>query len=113
MSKSKYGAVPTICDGIRFDSKREAERYGELKLLVIIGEISNLELQPKYTLQGSFKSQGKTYRPITYKADFRYVECATGGVVVEDVKGFKTEVFKIKEKLFRHRYPAIDFRVIN
>lgn len=112
MRRNKYNAEPTVIDGIRFDSKSEGHRYMELKLLLRAGEIDDLELQPKYMLQGSFKSQGKTYRAITYKADFRYLECTTGAIVVEDVKGCKTEVFKIKEKLFRHQYPDIDFRII-
>lgn len=112
MRRNKYNAKPVIFDDIKFDSTREMHRYIELKLLLISGQISNLELQPIYTLQGGFKNQGKSYRPITYKADFRYTDDATGGIVVEDVKGFKTEVFKIKEKLFRYLYPHIDFRIV-
>lgn len=109
---NKYNARKVVIDDIEFDSKAEGRRYCELKLLVQAGEIKDLELQPKYTLLKSFRSQGKLYRGITYIADFRYVESATQAVVVEDVKGVKTEVFRIKEKLFRHAYPDIDFRIV-
>lgn len=112
MSRNKYNASKKTIDGIVFDSKREGARYQELKLMESAGVIRNLELQPKYTLQSSFKCQGKTHRAITYKADFRYTETATGAVVIEDVKGYETEVFKLKEKLFRYAFPDIDFRIV-
>lgn len=113
MRSNKYNAETTIYDGFVFDSKAEARRYAELKILEKAGLIKDLVRQPRYTLQDSFKCRGKTYRPITYIGDFRYTERATGAVVVEDVKGYKTDVFKIKEKLFRHRYLDIELRIIN
>ena len=67
---SKYRNRKTIHDGITFDSKGEANRYCELKILERAGEISDLTLQPKFTLQESFKKNGKTHRAITYIADF-------------------------------------------
>ncbi len=113
MRYSKYGARKTVIDGITFDSKREANRYQELKLLEQAGEISYLELQPSFILQESFKYQGKTIRAITYKADFAYHELASNAVVVEDVKGMETEVFRIKRKLFLSKYgETYDFRII-
>lgn len=107
---SKYYNRKTEVDGYLFDSKKESERYTELKLLERAGEISELELQPKFVLLEGFRDRGgKWRRPITYTADFRYIE--NSDVVVEDTKGMKTDIFRLKEKLFRHRYPDIDFRV--
>jgi hypothetical protein len=90
---------------IKFDSAKEANRYSELKLLEYAGKIRDLELQPRYELLATFKKNGKTYRAITYIADFAYWDNDKKRHVVEDTKGFKTEVFKIKHKLFEHKYP--------
>lgn len=106
----KYNAKKTMFDGIQFDSQKEAFRYGELKLLERAGEIAELELQPRFLLQEGFTdSKGKRRRKIEYVADFQYIE--NGKIVVEDSKGFKTDVFKIKEKLLLKKYPEIDFRL--
>lgn len=109
-SKNKYNAKKTVIDGIKFDSKKEAQHYMELKLLQRAGEISNLELQPRFLLQEGFKKNGETYKPIYYIADFKYIE--KGQVIVEDVKGKETEVFKLKRKLFEHKYPDLELRII-
>lgn len=94
----KYGAVPTTIDGIRFASKAEAKRYGELKILEKAGEITALKLQPKFALEhGGMKIAA-------YIADFSYVAIqpdGSGRYVVEDVKGMKTAVYNIKKKLMR------------
>lgn len=108
---SKYHSKKTLRDGILFDSKAEADRYTELKLLEKAGLIQDLKLQPEYELQPKFKYHKKTERAITYKADFEYMEGVT--TVVEDVKGFVTKDFAIKRKLFLHKYGDIyDFRLI-
>ena len=78
----------------------------ELKLLEKAGEIKKLQLQPRFTLQESFKYQGKTERKINYIADFLYEE-KNGQAVVEDTKGFRTDVYKLKRKLFLKRYGDI------
>lgn len=100
--KSKYSSAKTDIDGIRFDSKKEAEFYAELKVRERAGEISRLRLQPRYLLQDAFKHEGKQYREIEYVADFEYIE--NGETVVVDVKGFKTAVYMIKKKLFLYKY---------
>ena len=100
--KSKYSSAKTDIDGIRFDSKKEAGFYAELKLREKAGEISDLRLQPRYLLQQAFKHEGKQYREMEYVADFEYVE--DGITVVVDVKGFRTAVYMIKRKLFLYRY---------
>ena len=100
--KSKYSSAKTDIDGIRFDSKKEAGFYAELKLREKAGEITHLRLQPRYLLQEAFKHEGKQYREMEYVADFEYIE--NGETVVVDVKGFKTAVYMIKKKLFLYKY---------
>ncbi len=105
---SKYNARKTEFGGHVFDSKKEAARYSELMTLEYAGEINHLKLQPRFLLQEKFRdNQGKMHRAIHYVADFRYLE--RGKDIVEDTKGFKTDVFRIKEKLFRKQYPNIIF----
>lgn len=112
MAKHKYRAVKTTVDNITFDSKREAERYLELKMLVKSGKIKHLELQPSFELQERFECKGKKYRPIIYKADFAYID-SNGEYVVEDVKGMETDVFKLKRKIFIKKFgDGCDFRII-
>ena len=108
---SKYRNQPVTVDGYRFDSKAEARRWGELKLLHELGHIHKLTVHPRYTLLDPFECKGIKYRGIVYEADFSYVE--NGVNVVEDCKGARTAVFNLKEKLFLNRYgDEIDFRVV-
>lgn len=109
--RHKYGAVATLVDGICFASKAEAARYAELRLLEHAGQIADLRLQPAYLLFPAFVDRtGTTYRAITYVADFAYTEA--GFSIVEDVKGVQTAVYKLKAKLFRAKYPDLDYRVL-
>ncbi len=103
---AKYGNKKTYDaqTGITFDSKREYERFQELRLLERVGEIRELKTQVTFELQPSFKKNGKTIRAITYIADFTYYEYDTPVLVVEDSKGVKTEAFKIKQKLFEYKH---------
>lgn len=87
MRYNKYNAKKVEIDGIPFDSLKEAARYKELKLLERAKEITDL------------KENG-----IAYVADFKYFDKAKGRTVVEDVKGYKTDVYKIKRKLFLSMY---------
>jgi hypothetical protein len=89
---SKYRAVKTVVDNIAFDSKREAARYGELKLLFRPGIIRNLTIQPQF----HFKLDGR--KIFTYRADFSYYD-AKNELVVEDVKGVRTPVYRLKKKI--------------
>ena len=107
----KYNAVKTTIDGHTFDSKAEARRYSELRLLERAGEISDLELQPSFELQPTFRdAQKRTHRAITYVADFAYTE--DGRRIVEDVKGMATPEFRIKWKMAIRQYPNIEFRKV-
>jgi len=93
---SKYKAKRTEFDGIWFDSKREAARYKELKLLEAAGEIRNLILQPRFNFELNGVKMG------FYKADFQYEDrLKDWAIVIEDVKGVKTPVYNIKKKMMR------------
>ena len=107
---NKYRNKKTQIDMYVFDSIAESKRYKELALLQKAGEISELTLQPKFLLQEGFKKNGKTYRKIEYIADFMYRE--KGQIVIEDVKGKETEVFKLKRKLFEYKYPYLELKII-
>ncbi len=109
---NKYRAKKTVVDGITFDSKAEARRYSELKLLQMGKRIKDLCLQPKFELQAGFTHKGKKIQAISYIADFSYTDCDTGTFVVEDVKGMRTKDFNLKYKMFLKRYQGIDFRLI-
>lgn len=93
-----------------FDSALEAKRYRQLVLLERAKAIKNLQLQVPFLLQEGFRKNGKTYRKIEYIADFVYEE--NGKTVVEDTKGVKTEVFKIKQKLFEYKYPNLSIKIV-
>lgn len=113
-SRSKYGNKRVVVDGRDFDSQAEAERYKQLKLSQLAGEIEGLICQPPFELQAGFRDRaGVKHRAIIYRADFRYTEVRTGAQVAEDVKGARTKEFRIKEKLFRFRYPELELRIID
>ena len=108
---SKYHAEKADVDGIKFDSVAESERYASLKLLERAGVIQNLKLQPHFLLQDGFIYQGHKERKIEYIADFQYER--DGKMIVEDVKGMKTEVYKLKRKLFLYKYRDVEFREVD
>lgn len=91
----KYGAVPVTVDGHSFDSTAEAARYGELLLLERAGEIADIEVHP------TFRLEVNGVLVCHYEGDFRYRVVATGGWVTEDVKGHRTESYKIKRRLMQ------------
>lgn len=107
---SKYNSSKHIVDGIEFDSKKEANRYQELKLLQRVGKISDLELQKEFELiptqrepstfgkRGGEKLGDVIERKCSYYADFCYKD-EKGNTVVEDTKGMKLSDYKIKRKL--------------
>lgn len=107
----KYGAIATEIDGIRFDSKAEARRYGELKLMERAGEIHSLIVHPQYELLPAVRD--KKLKRILYEADFMYIEEATGTMVLEDVKGVRTPVYRLKRNiLLRTLQTGWEFREI-
>lgn len=92
---SKYGNVPTQIDGHVFHSKLEARRYQELKALQVGGLISELELQPRFNIEIN------GVHICRYFADFRYYDNERKETVVEDAKGMRTEVYKLKARLMK------------
>lgn len=109
---NKYGNEEKVVDGIKFDSKLEAKRYIQLKLLQRAGEIKDLRTQPGFVLQPSYKKNGKTIRAIKYVADFIYYDVKKDKVIVEDTKGFKNDVYKLKKKIFEYKYPDLEIKEI-
>jgi hypothetical protein len=105
---SKYKNKKVLVDGVAFDSKKEAKRYRELKLMEDAGMISRLERQVKFDLLPNQKDpDGKVIeRKVQYVADFVYTK--NGKVIVEDVKGYRDggayRVFVIKRKLMLYRF---------
>jgi hypothetical protein len=95
MRYSKFGNVPTVVDGHTFHSKKEARRYMDLLALQAAGLIRDLETQPRFRLEVG------GVHICDYFADFAYYDEPRGERVVEDVKGIRTEVFKLKKKLMR------------
>nr|DAZ47946.1 MAG TPA: Endonuclease [Caudoviricetes sp.] len=111
--RSKYGNRKVVRDGIKFDSEREAARFGELKVLRAMGKIRDLRLQVNFTLvEGYTTIEGKRIKPMVYRADFTYervTEPDCNGTVrwlheVEDVKGMKTKDYLLKKKLMQDKY---------
>lgn len=106
---SKYHAKKTVVDGITFDSKKEAKRWQELRQLEQTGQINGLKRQVEFLLipeqreedtigvRGGRKRGKLLERKCTYIADFTYYE--NGELVVEDTKGIRTDVYKVKRKL--------------
>ena len=92
---SKYNAVATEVEGIKFHSKREATRYQELKLMERAGEIKDLQLQVKYSLDVN------GVHIANYFSDFNYWDYRFCQVIVEDTKGVKTGVYSLKKKLMK------------
>ena len=95
VSRSKYGAKPVERHGIRFASRAEAHRYDVLLIMMAAGEISQLEVHPRYPLIVNGVKIGH------YTADFRYVDAT--GLVIEDVKGgnaTRTEAYRLRKRVF-------------
>lgn len=93
--RAKYGNTETEVDGVKFDSKKEANRYRELLLLLKAGEIGLLRWQVEYEL-----NPGGSHS-LKYIADFVYIIVSTGQEVVEDVKGYRTREYKKKKRLMK------------
>jgi hypothetical protein len=88
--KNKFNAVKTEIDGITFHSKKEAARYRDLKLMQYAGEITDLQLQVPFVVEINSENI------FTWYADFVYND--DGEPVIEDCKGFKTDIYRLKKK---------------
>ena len=96
--KNKFNAKKTQLDGLVFDSQMESRRYIELKILEKVGKIKNLEMQKRYILEVQGQKIG------SYLADFVYEKVPEGEVVIEDVKGFRTALYRWKKKHVEAQY---------
>ena len=93
--RNKYRAKKVKYEGLVFDSRKEYRRWRELLLLEKVGMIKGLRRQVKYELLP--RVPGKWPRPVVYIADFVYHEGKKE--IVEDVKGYRTDVYKLKKRL--------------
>ena len=102
LSRNKYNAIKCEYKGIKFDSKKERNRYLELEILVLAREIRNLETHPRFDLMVNGQKIGR------YTADFRYLTSA-GDSVVEDVKSkaTKTRDYVLRKKILATYVPPI------
>ena len=112
---NKYHNKKVTYKEIEFDSKKERDKYIELKQLEKAGIIKELELQPKFLLLDTIHYKGKTYPKTYYKADFKYFDNEKGKYIIEDVKSpitAKDKVYRLKIKMLLTKYPDIEFREI-
>lgn len=108
---SKMRNVKTVVDDIKFDSKKEAERYCELKILKRIGDVKEFILQPRYLLVEAQTKNGQKFRKLEYVADFLVIY-PDGHEEIEDVKGKRSQVYINKRKLFESIYPHLTIKEI-
>ncbi|PDT15972.1 hypothetical protein CO670_15415 [Rhizobium sp. J15] len=112
--RSKFRNEPVVIDGIRFDSKKEGNRWLELKALERAGEISHLVRQPKFYLFGSkgpvlMKSaRYPNGRRATWRGDFAYFCSRRNKRICEDVKGMRTDMYLLKKASVLACYPGLE-----
>jgi len=115
--KNKYNNKILKHDGKSFASKKELERFLRLSKFQDESIINSLRFQVPYELLGGFvDNSGVRHRPIKYIADFVYVRASDGVTVIEDCKGYKTDIFRLKEKLLLSKLrdtPNTIFKVTN
>lgn len=107
----KYSNVPTMLDGMRFDSKAEAKRWAELSIMQKAGLIHDLKRQVPFELVPACKRpSGGSERAVKYVADFTYTR--DGKPFCEDVKGKAVDVYILKRKLmlWRHGIEVLETR---
>ena len=114
-NNNKYHNSKVISNGLKFDSKKERDRYITLKQLEKARIIKELELQPKFLLLDTIHYKSKTYPKTYYKADFKYFDNEKGKYIIEDIKSpitAKDKVYRLKIKMLLTKYPDIEFREI-
>lgn len=109
VGKSKYNNSKVTYQGLTFDSKKEFEYYLILKDKEKRGLVFNIKRQVPLEIQPAFTDKsGVKHRAIIYKADFVYTDRVSGKVKYIDVKGFRTEVYKLKKKLLAYKNIIIE-----
>lgn len=110
--RNKYKAKKTVIDGHEFPSRREAEYYLLYKSMLQRGEITDLQLQPRFTLIPAYTNNaGKKVRPCHYTADF-LLTYPDGRQTVVEVKGFRTRDYLLRRKLFEWQYREYEFEEV-
>ena len=111
---TKYHAKKTTVDGITFDSKLEADRFQQLRLLEKAGEISDLRLQPEFQIYQGWidPDTGEKHKSRFYVGDFWYVDMQNDKFVCEDVKGMETPEFRLKWDYVKSMYRHVEFRKV-
>lgn len=107
---SKYHAQKTVVGGKTYDSKKEANRAMQLRYMEQAGQIQGLQEQVRFILQEEYvNNEGKKIRPISYLADFTYIQ--NGQKVIEDTKSpaTRTQVYLLKKKIVMYKYPEYKF----
>ena len=100
---NKYRNIKTVVDNITFDSKKEAARYSDLKLLETAHHIMHLATQPRFPLMINGK------RVATYIGDFKYWSPSENEWIIEDVKSeaTKTPLYRLKKKILEAQEPPV------
>lgn len=102
--KSKYRNTKVEYKGIKFDSVKEMKHYQLLEYLEKKGDIRELKLQVPFELIPTYKINNKTIRKTQYIADFTYITAKDNKTHIVDTKGFRTDVYKLKKKMFEYKY---------
>lgn len=102
--KNKYHNKKIFFGSVLFDSKKEYNYFWKLKLMEKVGMIKDLKRQVPFELIPTHKINNRTVRKMQYIADFTYITTEDNKLHVVDTKGYRTEVYKLKKKLFEYKY---------
>lgn len=101
---TKYHNKKVIYKGIKFDSIKERNWYMVLENYVRNGRIKDLKRQVPFELIPTYKINNRTVRKMQYIADFTYITTNDNKLHIVDTKGYRTEVYKLKKKIFEYKY---------
>lgn len=107
--KPKHNNNRVKVDGFLFDSQLEADYYSNLKLQLKAGVIRGFCRQPEFVLTSGMPENN--IEPMIYKADF-IVFNLDGTTEIVDTKGFITDVYRNKKKVFMEKYPGLEIREV-
>lgn len=93
-------------------AKKNGRYYQQLKLMKRQGLITDIKLQVKFELQPKYKKNNKTIRAINYIADFTYFDVNKGKTIIVDTKGYRTDIYKLKKKIFEYKYPNLEIKEV-
>lgn len=101
---NKYHNKKVFYGDILFASKKECNYFYKLKLMENTGMIKNLKRQVPFELIPTHKINNRTVRKMQYIADFTYITTNDNKLHIVDTKGYRTEVYKLKKKIFEYKY---------